>query len=694
MDSKDLRALLENEPNKLNIFGNRELLHECSMSVSDLFSLIQDFLTDEEKLTLFKYPHFQSLSKSIRVGILKRINDDFVKFKALILPTNKDFDKDDFKEIVEKSSENLITKILEHKEVATVLFHFTNSEVCSLMKNLSDDVVKKNLMNIYQLEDLSKLSIIKTFDTQHKLEEVKQDNISASSKISLLRTLDSHELVQFISENKDFLNKDDIKIYNIIDGMDNESQLEFVKHLEETNMTFNEKREVLALVDGSIKDHLDLNDFPEEYITALEMKKTSEFSEVIDVDLDKDLEIYKGLDNIISICPENFDEKQRASFLKLCDICPNMDIISDISGFQCYSTPSEYKEAEAWIGSVLEKLKPEYSDVQKIAIIDSEYGKRTSYSPNFKTETYNDFNSRALWKMLSKNEFGGCNGGVCNGHAHAVEYICKRAGIQNVKLVSGANHTFLKLEDIEIPLSNGETIKGNTILDPTWNLTNNRFGAKPDNFCISYKTIRKHDIDIYGNDKKCHFNDDDLKDATLELDEKSLRQIFSSVGLADKDGVFPITNTIKKSEEIDKLYANQPKQNIKEQLLLLEKICPEFATCPNSSMRIISDILLCNENLDFDRCITNRVYDKEDENKVPVLYVYVKSQDMGEVFFHASMEEGKFEESSRMDFEKRFQCYDVDLENGLPPWNLEEKQEEQNLTASSGDFVEKEEDER
>ena len=52
------------------------------------------------------------------------------------------------------------------------------------------------------------------------------------------------------------------------------------------------------------------------------------------------------------------------------------------------------------------------------------------------------------------------------------------------------------------------------------------------------------------------------------------------------------------------------------------------------------------------------------------------------------MKEGKFEESSREDFEKRFECYNVDLENGLAPWEIEKEQEEkeENLAASSGSF--------
>ena len=67
------------------------------------------------------------------------------------------------------------------------------------------------------------------------------------------------------------------------------------------------------------------------------------------------------------------------------------------------------------------------------------------------------------------------------------------------------------------------------------------------------------------------------------------------------------------SEKIHQANANNTNQNINEQFKLLYKFCPEFATCQNSSMSIISDILLDNEKLKFKKCVVDRVYDKEDK---------------------------------------------------------------------------------
>ena len=241
------------------------------------------------------------------------------------------------------------------------------------------------------------------------------------------------------------------------------------------------------------------------------------------------------------------------------------------------SNVTEYKEAEEWINYIICKLNPEYSKAQKMAVIDNAIGKKISYSPDFDTEVFNSADCRALWKIISSGY------GVCNGIAKVEQYILNRVGIES-EIISSSQHAFLKIKDIELPLANGDIVRGNTILDPTWNLTRHRFGGKPDNFCMSYEQARKNDIDSEGKDYNCHKNDEQLQDATLNLDEQSLRRLFTSVGLADRDGQFPIKDLLEKSKLLDEFYANQPEQNISKQFLLLKQACPEFATCQNSSM--------------------------------------------------------------------------------------------------------------
>ena len=151
-----------------------------------------------------------------------------------------------------------------------------------------------------------------------------------------------------------------------------------------------------------------------------------------------------------------------------------------------------------------------------------------------------------------------------------------------------------------------------------------------------------------------------MQDATLNLDEQSLRGLFKSVGLAGKDGQFPIKDLIEQSKLLDEFYANQPEKNISKQFLLLRKICPEFATCQNSSMSILSDVLLSNENLEFNKCVVNRVYDRADNEKRPILFVYIDSNELGQKFYFAS-NDGEILELPQEEFIKKFDCYEEDL---------------------------------
>ncbi len=537
-------------------------------------------------------------------------------------------------------------EFIEKYQIAISIFR---DIICSL-----PDEEKIRMLEIYQIENYFKCIIIKTFNNSTKLDLLlKEKSFTKDDKVSILESLDVETLIEFLANNKEFFNENDIHPYEIIQRLDTERQRDIVINLENINLTLNEKKEILAKLAVDVKYSIDITNFPEEYKTAINMPASSWCGQVI---LERNLEDYRGLDNFIRINPEEFTEEQRTKLIKLCDICPSLKVANTLGlySLKYISTAQEYKEAEQWIASIIDSLNPEYSKAQKMAIIDNEIGKKISYSPDFHTEVFNHEDSRALWKIISSGY------GVCNGIARVEQYILGRIGIES-EIICSENHGFLKIKDIELPLANGEIVKGNTILDPTWNLTRHRFGGKPDNFCISYEQARKNDIDIEGKDHYCHKNDKELQDATLNLDEQSLRQLFTSVGLADKEGQFPINDFIVQSKLLDAFYANQPEHNINTQFLLLSKTYPEFATCQNSSVTILSDILLNNENLKFNRCVVNRVYNKTDKEKRTILYVYIDSNELGKKFYFADKNKEQFVELSQEEFTKQFECYEEDL---------------------------------
>lgn len=688
MNAQDLRNLLEQTDDKLSIFVNRETLNKYKLSVKEFLDLISDFLNDEEKLKLFDYSHFRQFKSSIKAGIIGLVSDEHIILQMM----NNDNIMDDFKsyqivdimkkmsdtgkqqllynqefiekhqiadyelsEIISSLTEEARTEILMDIDLIKNKLHLEDFQVTKLVKGLSSDEAKYKAIEIYQFANHQKIDVLNTCNNSHKLDILlKEKDFNKSNIIDILQTLDIETLSEFLKEHKEFCSENEISPYEIIHKLDSEQQKEFVANLENINLTLSEKREILAMLKTDVKQNLDTTNFPEEYKSALSIQ-TTEYGGRVILDLERNLEDYRGLDNLMRINPEEFTEEQKTKFIKLCDICPNMTVLSTLNNTVTFdSNATEYKEAEEWITSIIDSLNPEYSKAQKMAVIDNAIGKKISYSPDFGTEVSNSSDCRALWKIISSGY------GVCNGIAKVEQYMLNRVGIES-KIISSGIHAFLKIKDIELPLANGEIAKGNTILDPTWNLTRHRFGGKPDNFCISYEQARKNDIDTEGKDHNCHKNDEQLQDVTLNLDEQSLRRLFTSVGLADSDGQFPIKDLLEKSKLLDEIYANQPEQNISKQFLLLRQTSPEFATCQNSSMSILSDVLLSNDNLRFNKCVVNRVYNRSDEEKRPILFVYINSNELGNKFYFANKDEGQFVELPQEEFIKQFECYEEDL---------------------------------
>ncbi len=79
-------------------------------------------------------------------------------------------------------------------------------------------------------------------------------------------------------------------------------------------------------------------------------------------------------------------------------------------------------------------------------------------------------------------------------------------------------------------------------------------------------------------------------------------------------------------------------------------------------MRILSDVLLKDENLKFNKCVVNRVYNKTDKEKKPILFVYIDSNEIGKKFYIANKNEGNFVTLTQEEFTKQFECYEKDLE--------------------------------
>lgn len=729
MDREEFRQLLKETDDKLSILGNVEILRQCKMNLEELYDLIKIFLTDREISKLLEYKHFQKWPSYRRKELILMISDSEILLKMLqdeekmegfkswdlesFIEKLNDSDKEkllntpgwfeshgflpyEVSKIIAEMEDSIKYNIVSNPDLICNMLQLENRDISDIIVTLKKEEDKDKLLDTYQLEEWFQDDIVATYSDEGKEKFLSETQLGKYRKILILKSFNIDNLIKYINNPETDLS--DLGIYEIIMELDESHQEEFISKLDTVNLTEDEKREIFVTLKPETKEKIDISQLKPSFVNALNMK-TTEYGGKIILDLFADVQQYRGLDRLLSVNPTRLYGQEKAKFMQLCAICPEMTVLSSLDSkddekvtTEWSSSASEYLDAEKWIEKVMYKLKPEYTDAQKIAIIDNEIGQKISYSPDFETEVFDSNDCRALYKIISSGY------GVCNGIARVEQYLIERAGLDiECEIVSSGRHAFIKLNNMEFELSNGERVVGTTILDPTWNLTDHRFNCRPNNFCVSYEEARKNDVDDEGKDHNCHKNDEKLHDATFNLDDASLRKLFKSVGLTDKDGNFPIKYLIDKSSELNQRYKNNPLKNLEEQFLLLKKVCPEFASCQNSTMSILYDLILDNEFLKYDKCEVNRVYNKSDKDKRPITFVYINFEELGEKFYYADKEKGEFIYISKEEFLEQFECYKADLEksNGIRPWEQPRDTKKQiDLASSSGTVAVQKEEER
>lgn len=671
MNAQDLRSVLENSSDKFSILTDETVLSQYTFKVWGLVELIDDFLSDEQKVQLLACDYYTKKLAFIRSEIIMTISDDKIKFDLL-----KKFEMWSVKDllnifpIIESLSEERKIQLLHIPDLLEKLYIVPTRIVRLLSKEKQIEVLadKDFIQNELHISRTDIFEFILGFENEQiKLEmidlyEFRNDEIE---RVLNILKYNSRISIDVIKKNAQFFTQNGISVYEITEYLDKEMQLDFINKMEEMNLSLVEKRKILATLEDETKREIDTSNFPPEYVTAIEMQinhdvhNRNTYGQIM-IDFDKDLEIYRGLDELITINPMNMPEKYKQKIIQLCEICPQISVMDNLR--KSRSTGEEYIRGEAWIESILQEINPEWSDIQKIAFIDYKIGKKISYSPDVGREVFNKEDAQSLWKIIDSGY------GTCAGIVQVEQYILRKIGIE-AEFVSSKNHAFLKLKNIELPNENGELVRGDTILDPTWNLKAHRYHAKPENFCKRYQEIRQNDIDKNGVDTKCHENDEQLADVILGLTDKSLREVFKSLGLTDKDGAFLIKELFERSKLIDN--SNLPEEEwIKQQFSLLADYCPEFATCQNETTSILRAVIFNQENQQFNRCVVNRVYERDDKTKRPVLYVYMNLPEAGKKFYFADKDIGQFVELSQKEFEARFECYETDLQEqkGHRPW--------------------------
>lgn len=503
MKIEELKNKIENSQNKLSIFLDTNYILSCEgITYNELVELVNTYLDDIQKQELFSNDLYSNSPVSCRVKILNSIGDQSIRLRYIkdkkimdgissyeVVNIIKSF-PDDFKiqilrdisflkqydvntynieDVIKYLSEEKRIELLKEKDFLSSDLGLDNFNLTRIISTFDKVENKTEMLNTYDLESYQKLDILKTFPINEKIQTILKNtyNLEIRELTELTSSLDTESLINFLNSNEEFLKEKNISIEDVTRRLDKQSSIELVSKLDLLNCSQIEKNMVLATLNEEAKKEVSRENLSKEEKDMLEIKKTNLLHKpkdsynngLLEVNLDEDVEKFKGLDKYVIINPKHLSKTQLENFCKLCDICPNMQIADDI-GISS-STVEEYKKGELWITQVLGKITDEMTDIEKIAIIDNEIGKKISYSPDFDTETFKEGDARSLWKIISTGY------GVCNGISQVACYMLGRVGI-DAKMVSGEHHSFVKLSNITIPREDGTSITGNTILDPTW----------------------------------------------------------------------------------------------------------------------------------------------------------------------------------------------------------------------------------
>jgi len=446
ISQSEFRKMLEQAEDKFGIFADKGTLAKCEFKISQLIKLITEFLSDEQKAKLFTLEHFKKLDSHIEMQIIESISDEKIRREIIedseyvsgieicdILEIAKSLDEDNkikllsnpefVQRLGNKSSVVEIAKTLAEATKTKMLFNkefnklgVEDWDVLYIITSLQDERTKTELIEIYQFNKEDTLTILTTFSDESKIESLLKNEygLDKSKLVRLVATLSVNRLVEFFKENKEFFDKNEIKPYDITRKLTKEGQLEFIPHIDDMGLSIEVIRKILVSLKDDTKESIDMASFPEEYATAI---KIEFFGGKILLDLNEDLEIYRGLDSMIEVNAMKVTDEERRKLPELFEICPQVNIRDDL--YCGVATIEEYKEAETWIETVLQGIDPTWSDIQKIAFIDNAVGKKISYSPDFDTEIFDEDNSRIVWRII-------CTGyGVCNGIAQVELYFKK-----------------------------------------------------------------------------------------------------------------------------------------------------------------------------------------------------------------------------------------------------------------------------
>lgn len=370
---------------------------------------------------------------------------------------------------------------------------------------------------------------------------------------------------------------------------------------------------------------------PEEYIE--QVKKMENTPTLIKINIKNSQKFYEGLKKLVKECDDNVCIK-------------NID-----KGRINIPNKNEFLKSEEIIDTILSEVNPEWSTKQKVAYVHYKMGEIVSYYPDWNfAKQYNDAkneeNLRNTPSVLS-------NGlGVCDGITFANMSILSRLGIDS-EAINAKNHTYLCVK----------TEEGNIITDPTWDLFLGLFKGKPMYFGKDYNELIASEGTF-----STHLAEKPPENV-LSISEQELRGIYTSIGIAGKDGKFPVP--IMKL--VDKVNDNRNLQNKKDKLEaffsgLYDENGENFRKECYHTCEFMDILGPCISRLEIGKFDYRCVYKKDDiKCEKPILIFHSGEEELRDNIYLFPKKDGESLECMDIkEFDEKFKIHNND--NSTPFW--------------------------
>lgn len=323
--------------------------------------------------------------------------------------------------------------------------------------------------------------------------------------------------------------------------------------------------------------------------------------------------------------------------------------ISIANGIVGNATKEEFLQGEEIIEEIVKEIQPNWTKKQIAAYVHYKIGQLISYVPDFNfngmfVNSANSKDTRNIWKSLINGK------SVCNGITSISRNILSRVGVSTRELASGT-HSYLLVE----------TEEGNIITDPTWDLKNTLYGARPMYFGKTYEQLREQE-GMLSNAHKL----EEPPENVIEIPEEELREIYYTLGYAKEDRtfIFPILDRVT---EINGNRYENTKEKLSAFFTMFTKEFSKEATHLSETRTILESCLyeLGIEPRDLN---TKFIYKKEDNDcNNPYLSLLINDEQQREQLVYClDLDIMQFRSMDVTDLDNKYKIHNLDTAN--PFW--------------------------